>query len=472
MDMKLVEYAGSSNAVQIKRERFEEHMQNQQGPPQDYYQQPPPQFNPGPDQAMLQQPQHTFPSKLFNVTGRAIQHLDKDMMLFESPDKTWRCLVFREHFIPTTYLNQPPPSYVDLKVQFPLNSMAMLNADLIGPDKPIQFVATKVFKPVADPSQMPNPGMPERPLNDYHMMKYDSVCSTVGKVFDTVSKLGINPGAVSSSQIAQCEGSYIAHPGTVHQILDENFGLVKIQQGLVLFDTCDLWIAPNMSASKSGKALGQVLKLGEQVVIHACRVDNKFKVAHLATAVWSRGNPGFANPQFFPPHVTLDNIHGEKIDIYRKVVSSIDASIEGVSGINDIINVKHVITWQRASVKAVFFDKVYQSNGNLVAGIVSVATGVPGYAFFMSKNFAQLASVPNVGMEQYVNLYPTREMPENHKYGGINYICTNLYSVFMKGSCTIPNAAKLKEIVEESSDMLSSLMIQYPKLYDPLDFIR
>ena len=353
----------------------------------------------------------------------------------------------------------------------------MLNADLIGPDKPIQFVASKVWKPVADPSQMPNPGIPEIPITETHMMRYYNVLGTVGKVLDTVTKLGITgpgglPGAVSSSQIAQCEGSYIAHPGTVHQILDENFGLVKIQQGLVLFDTCDLWMAPNLSASKAGKALGQVLKLGEQVVIHACRVDDKFKVAHLATAVWSRGNPGFANPQFFPPHVTLDNIHGEKIDIYRKVVSSIDASIEGVSTSNEIIDVRHVITWQKASVKTVFFDRVYQSNGNIVAGIVSVATGVPGYAFFMSKNFAKIDSVPNIGMEQYVNLYPTREMPENHKYGGINYICTNLYSVFMKGSCTIPNAAKLKEIVEESSDMLSSLMIQYPKLYDPLDFIR
>ena len=72
------------------------------------------------------------------------------------------------------------------------------------------------------------------------------------------------------------DGSYISYPGQVHQILDENFGLIKIDQGLVLFDTCDLWISPNTTASKAAKTLGQVLKLGDEVLTHACLVDGKF----------------------------------------------------------------------------------------------------------------------------------------------------------------------------------------------------
>ena len=132
----------------------------------------------------------------------------------------------------------------------------------------------------------------------------------------------------ASSQPAPA-GSYITHPGKVHQILDENFGIIKIEQGLVLFDTCDLWIGPNLSASKTGKTLGQVLKLGEHVMIHACKVDSNFKVAHLASAVWSRANQSF-NASNCPAPVTLENIHAEKLDIYRKVVASINDSIEGI----------------------------------------------------------------------------------------------------------------------------------------------
>lgn len=268
-------------------------------------------------------------------------------------------------------------------------------------------------------------------------------------------------------------GSYISYPGQVHQILDENFGLIKIDQGLVLFDTCDLWISPNTTASKAGKTLGQVLKLGDEVLTHACLVDSKFKVAHLATAVWAGANPNFNNPRNYPPPVSRENIHAEKIDIYSKVVASINDSIEAV-GIDDfIINPKHVITWQKAVVKAVFSDYDCKTNGNLVAGLVDLPGGrTNDVAFFMSTNFAKIDAVPRIGMEEYVNIYPVGQMVEPHKYGEIAFICTNLYSPMMKGSCTIPNATKLKEILEESSELLISLLAHYPRMNNPIEFIR
>ena len=278
----------------------------------------------------------------------------------------------------------------------------------------------------------------------------------------------------SRAQPAQgVAGSYISYPGQVHQILDENFGLIKIDQGLVLFDTCDLWISPNTTASKATKTLGQVLKLGDEVLTHACLVDGKFKVAHLATAVWAQANPNFNNPRNYPPPVSRENIHAEKIDIYSKVVSSINDSIEAV-GIDDfIINPKHVVTWQKAVVKAVFSDHDCKSHGNLVAGLVELpGVGSKDVAFFMSSNFAKYDAVPRIGMEEYANIYPVRQMVEPHKYGEITFICTNLYSPQMKGSCTIPNATRLKEILEESSELLLSLLAHYPRMNNPIQFIR
>lgn len=185
MDPKLTEGMRSNlnPNIQIKRERFEEHVQQQQmldqPPPQNYHQ-PPPQVSQV-DPSL----QRRFPNKLFQAHGQVIQHLSRDMVLFESlPDKSWKCLVFLETVMPTH-----GQRVLDLKAHFPLQSAGMLNATLIDIGKPIQYIANLVWQPTS--GIFPNPGM-ERPITDTHMMKYYDVLGTVGKVLDTVSKMGVN----------------------------------------------------------------------------------------------------------------------------------------------------------------------------------------------------------------------------------------------------------------------------------------
>ena len=149
------------------------------------------------------------------------------------------------------------------------------------------------------------------------------------------------------------------------------------------------------------------------------------------------------------------------------VVNSISPSL---SVDTEIISTKHVITWQHAVIKAVFYDPSWTQNGGMVAGIVLI--GGLGYGFFLSKNFSKIDSVPRIGMEEFVNVYPTVEIPDPHMFGGMAYICTNIYAPQMKATCTIPALPKLKTIVQDSKDLLMTLYTNYPHLKDPADFIR
>ena len=145
--------------------------------------------------------------------------------------------------------------------------------------------------------------------------------------------------------------------------------------------------------------------------------------------------------------------------------------IKGVS--TDIIDSKHVQACIKATIKAVFYDKEWKGNGNLVCGLVALSGPYANdVAFFMSKNFSQLDYTPNIGTETFVNIYPVAQTLNGHKFGSINYIASNLYPPFMKGACTIPNDAKLKEVLEESTDLCVHLMNHYPTMAFPLEFIR
>ena len=244
---------------------------------------------------------------------------------------------------------------------------------------------------------------------------------------------------------------------------------MKIDEGLVLFDTCDFWISSEVSAAKVNKKLDNVVRVGDSVFIHGCLIDKSQKVAYLATSVWLRSNAMMAKK--VPLAISRNQIHNDKIDIYQKVVVSIANSIESFtqSRENNFMS-KHVIMWEHAVVKAVFFDNEWKSNGNLVAGIVQTKMG---YGFFLSKVFANINSIPNIGMEEYANLFPVRELHESFRCGPFTFICTNLYSVAMdKRTCTIPKAEDLKDILDETTEFIERLLIQYPDLQNIGHFLR
>ena len=184
MDPKLTEGMRSMmNPAQIKRERYEEHFQQQQqpmfdqGPPQDYHQ-PPPQVSQV--DPVLQQ---RFPNKLFQASGIVIQHLGRDMAIFESLEKTWKCLVFLETVAP--YHGQ---RVMDLKAHLPLQSTGMVNGTLIAVDKPIQYISNLTWKPSG---MAPNPAM-GRDITDQQMARYYEVISKFGQVLEVQSRMGAN----------------------------------------------------------------------------------------------------------------------------------------------------------------------------------------------------------------------------------------------------------------------------------------
>jgi|FrelakmetLWP11LW_1041352.scaffolds.fasta_scaffold214339_1 hypothetical protein len=41
-----------------------------------------------------------------------------------------------------------------------------------------------------------------------------------------------------------------AQEATVMKLLDENFGVLKVNEKLVLFDTCDVWLDPVTTVDK------------------------------------------------------------------------------------------------------------------------------------------------------------------------------------------------------------------------------
>ncbi len=438
------------DAVAIKKERFEENFYQQQQAHPDRHQYPPQH----PPQQLTQVPvpmdletQQPMPT-LTNAEGKVIQHLSGDMCLVESPSQAWKCLLFLDHLM-------APQRVTDLRIYFPLHSKVLLNARLINPEKAIQYIATLAWNPVF----LPNPGntsLMNREVNDEHFMKYYNVLGTVGKVLSAVSKINT---------------AYSSRIGQIERILDDNFGLLKFDEGLVLFDTCDFWISPTTSAAQAQRRLDNVVRVGDSVMVHACLIQKDAKVPFLATAVWLRQNPTLLDPNLQPAAISLEKITPEKIGIYQAVLASPLIS-SSLNASKELIDTKHVVQWVRGIVKAVFFDRAWKSNGSYIAGIVQLDSN-QGFAFFMSKNFAKLDAVPNIGMEEYVNIYPTKEMPESHLYGGINFICTNLYAPFMKNSCIIPPFPKLKTILEDSSKLLRSILEGYPQLReDPQGFIR
>ena len=80
-------------------------------------------------------------------------------------------------------------------------------------------------------------------------------------------------------------------------------------------------MTPLDSASKLGRALNEVASEGAKVFVHAALIDKKVKVQYLASSVWLTANYEF-NSSNTPKLIVRDEVHGDKIDIYRYGKSS------------------------------------------------------------------------------------------------------------------------------------------------------
>lgn len=58
--------------------------------------------------------------------------------------------------------------------------------------------------------------------------------------------------------------TFEAQHGIVYKLLDENFGLIRVSNCLALFDTCDLFTRPGVTAAQEGRRLSDILEVRER----------------------------------------------------------------------------------------------------------------------------------------------------------------------------------------------------------------
>ena len=111
----------------------------------------------------------------------------------------------------------------------------------------------------------PISGEPDRVIAESHIIKFYDMLGTMGKVLDTVSKL----------KVSTTKDLLLSKHGKVLKILDSNFGILEIEEGMVLFDTCDFYMTPKQSAENAKKALDDVVGIGTRIMTHACLIDSR-----------------------------------------------------------------------------------------------------------------------------------------------------------------------------------------------------
>ena len=60
--------------------------------------------------------------------------------------------------------------------------------------------------------------------------------------------------------------------GFIAKILDENFGIIKVDENFVLFDTCDFWMSTNSTAAQSNLTLLELVKADQPSKVMLPRV--------------------------------------------------------------------------------------------------------------------------------------------------------------------------------------------------------
>lgn len=146
---------------------------------------------------------------------------------------------------------------------------------------------------------------------------------------------------------------------------------------MILFDVCDYWTDPVLTASKMGKKLGQVVRVGDKVVCHAALLNQNAKIKYLASSVWPANDDNFSLRNR-PRAIKKENIHKDKINIYNVVVEAVSKDLPELTPAKNVkFNVTspdltedyglNIINGRRGTVKLVFFEGT-----ELCAGIIEL----------------------------------------------------------------------------------------------------
>ncbi len=282
-----------------------------------------------------QSERHMLPPVLRRAAALVKEHLNDGLAILEDMDEgRWRCLLAPEH----ARLPYPQRS---LRQAYMIGQTVMVDARLVEERNKIQYVAQHCWDRRTWPEEesrtneerIANPTFSQGLINQYMVLNSEAPPQS-GPVPRPVTSPPTARQARTTATIptpqpqppARLPTSYENQEGTVLKLLDENYGLIEVDQnGMVLFDVCDFWVDPSSTASKRDLKLPDLVRQGSRVLFHATMLNGRNSVQYLASAVWQAEVPFPMEAR--PRPIPRDGVHKEKEAIYNTVVSSIGSNI-------------------------------------------------------------------------------------------------------------------------------------------------
>ena len=271
-----------------------------------------------------------LPQKLTMHFVKVVELLGESSgILQDISEANWKCFFTSRHAL--------LPDRKCLSEVMPPGKIVQANASLIDPSRHIQYLASLVW--------------PKDGLSSEDVMGRDLTIdqALIKKYYDfndlndMDTDFGRSDTNASTSVIASqrsdkedMPGAYKFQEGTVFRSLDKNYGIVQVDKNFVLFDVCDFWMDKDRTASTAGKALNEILKTGSIVMFHASLINQHCRIPYLASSVWYKD----AIPRAAcPVPIVRENVHRQKIDIYKTVVRSVSNSLPKLQKIMSTLRV-------------------------------------------------------------------------------------------------------------------------------------
>ena len=217
---------------------------------------------------------------------------------------------------------------------------------------------------------------------------------------------------------------YVSTVGKIFRLLDDNFGILRVEDNLVMFDVCDFWIDSNTTAARRGLTIGQIVGLGSTVIFHACRLEDKMsKVQYLANALCKIETEEFK--KILPDPITASEVAQEKIRIFRQVASTVGPSLPFFGGRRPAV---HVLNGKTGVVETTFVDE----RGVFISGVMNVSgLGTAGQekmrCAFIRDHYSA-ATVPQAGFSYMVNI---RRVVRKYSWSDkVPYIALAVYPMY------------------------------------------
>jgi len=365
--------------------------------------------------------------KLSNETARVKKYFSDSVGLLENVTKDWMCLFQTSDCV----LIKGKTS----KELYPVGTKIQLNANLVDSSKIIQYIASCVWTKSGDaalilPNTVESQMIPKAKISVYNEMNI-----LMQKKIVTMQPPHLN-----------------VKTGIIVKILDDNFGVIKQDDKMVLFDTCDFWICKEATAAQSSKSLPGLVSVGDSVLLHAALVQSSSQIPYLATAVW-KDNPSPFPADKCPVAVMREKIHPDKIRIYE-MVSRCSALKEE----HPKVIIKSKVQDQKGYVKLAFKFQGSSGFSAAIAEFTQESSDKKMFAFYLAGQSLESHEKNKVcvpGTKVYFNAVPTndKDFPVSHFVTAVSQLHSRISSI-----------VDLTKTVEETKDMMKKILEKVPKL--------